>query len=92
MFADVRYAGADEGADPRNDGKDQRDEKDDLAWCIQSGHVSPPLYNKSAHTICLWLSGLRAKQGMRPLLAHEVRPCLIYGEFSEVDRRAVSSL
>ncbi|MFZ0236528.1 MAG: hypothetical protein WAL37_04045, partial [Xanthobacteraceae bacterium] len=33
----------------------------------------------AAHAICLWLSGLRAKQGMLPLLAHEVRPCLIYG-------------
>ena len=29
---------------------------------------------------CLWLSGLRAKQGMRPLLAHEVRPCLVCGD------------
>jgi hypothetical protein len=28
----------------------------------------------------IWLSGLRAKQGMLPLLAHEVRPCLIYGD------------
>src|SRR5439155_23712662 len=47
---------------------------------------------QAAHAICLWLSGLRAKQGMLHLLAHEVRPCLIYGEFSEVGRRAVSSL
>jgi hypothetical protein len=47
---------------------------------------------QAAHAICLWLSGLRATQGMLPLLAHEVRPCLIYGEFSEVGRRAVSSL
>ena len=30
--------------------------------------------------ICLWLSGLHAKQGMLPLLAHEVRPCLVCGE------------
>jgi hypothetical protein len=35
---------------------------------------------QAAHAICLWLSGLRAKQGMRPLLAHEVRPCLVCGE------------
>jgi hypothetical protein len=35
------------------------------------------------------MSGVRAKQGMLPPLAHEVRPCLVYGEFSEVDRRAV---
>ena len=47
---------------------------------------------QAAHAICLWLSGLRAKQGMLQLLAHEVRPCLIYGEYSEVGRRAVSSL
>ena len=33
-----------------------------------------------ADAICLWLSGLRAKQGMLPLLAHEVRPCLVCGE------------
>jgi hypothetical protein len=32
---------------------------------------------KAAHAICLWLFGLRAKQGMLPLLAHEVRPCLV---------------
>jgi hypothetical protein len=47
---------------------------------------------QAAHTIRLWLSGLRAKQGMLQLLAHEVRPCLIYGEYSEVGHRAVSSL
>jgi hypothetical protein len=35
---------------------------------------------QAAHAICLWLSGLRAKQGMLPLLAHEVRPCLVCGE------------
>jgi hypothetical protein len=29
---------------------------------------------QAAHAICLWLPGLRAKQGMRPLLAREVRP------------------
>jgi hypothetical protein len=34
----------------------------------------------AAHAICLWLSGLRAKQGMLPLLAHEVRPYLVCGE------------
>ena len=48
---------------------------------------------QAAHAICLWLSGLRAKQGMLQLLAHEVRPCLIYGEaVLEVGRRAVSRL
>ena len=41
----------------------------------------------------LWMSGLRAKQGMRPLLAHEARPCSIYGEaVMEVGRRLVSRL
>jgi hypothetical protein len=30
---------------------------------------------------CLWMFGLHAKQGMRPLLVHEVRPCLVYAEF-----------
>jgi hypothetical protein len=35
---------------------------------------------ESKHAICLWLSGFRAKQEMRPLLAHEVRPCLVCGE------------
>jgi hypothetical protein len=49
---------------------------------------------QAAHAICLWLSGLRAKQGMLRLLAHEVRPCLVYGEaVLEVGhRRAVSCL
>jgi hypothetical protein len=35
---------------------------------------------QAAHLIRLWLSGVRAKQGMRPLLAHEVRACLVCGE------------
>jgi hypothetical protein len=47
---------------------------------------------QATHAICLWLSGLRAKQGMLQLLAREVRSCLAYGEFSEVGHRAVSSL
>ena len=49
---------------------------------------------QATHAICLWLSGLRAKQGMPPLLAHEVRPCLVYGEaVLEVGQgQAVSSL
>jgi len=41
MIADVRYA--DEVADHRNNGKEQRDEKNDLRWCIQSRHVGPLL-------------------------------------------------
>jgi hypothetical protein len=49
---------------------------------------------QAAHAICLWLSGLQAKQGMLPLLAHEVRPYLVYGEAAlEVGQgQAVSSL
>ena len=47
---------------------------------------------QAAHTIYLWLSGLRAKQGMLPLLAHEVRPCLVYGEaVLEVDEEQAAS-
>ena len=41
---------------------------------------------------CLWLSELRAKQGMLPLLAHEVRPYLVSDELSEVGRCALSCL
>src|SRR5262249_41273629 len=42
---------------------------------------------------CFWKSGRRAKRGMRPLLAHEVRPCSIYGEaVLEVGRRPASCL
>ena len=46
------------------------------------------------HAICLWLSGVRAKQGMLQLLAHEVRPCLVCGEaVLEIDQeQAASSL
>src|SRR5262249_18022992 len=47
---------------------------------------------RAPHTICLWLSGLRAKQEMLPLLADEVRTYLAYGELWEVGRRAVSCL
>ena len=47
---------------------------------------------QTRRAICLWLTGLRAKYEMPPLLAHEVRPCLAYAELSEVARRAVSSL
>jgi len=44
-----------------------------------------------APTTCFWKFGPRAKQGMRPLLAHEVRPCSIYGVVVlEVGRRLVS--
>jgi hypothetical protein len=43
MVAEVRYAG--EPANHRNNGKDQRDDKNDLRWCIQSGHVFPLLIN-----------------------------------------------
>ena len=42
------------------------------------GNFPGPLV--AAPTICLWLSGLRVKQGMRPLLDHEARPCLVCGE------------
>ena len=45
--------------------------------------------------ICFWKFGPRAKQGMRPLLADEVRPCSIYGEAfacSQVARRWVYCL
>jgi hypothetical protein len=42
--------------------------------------MATPSLAQAAHAICLWLSGLRAKQGMLRLLAHEVRPCLVYGE------------
>ena len=82
MFA-VRYSHED--ADPRNNGKDQRDEKHD-AFKVGMFHLfiklvwPPRTPTQAAHAICLWLSGLRAKQGMLPLLAHEVRPCLVYGE------------
>src|SRR5262249_55053539 len=42
---------------------------------------------------CRWKSGPRAKQGMRPLLAHEARPCSIYGEaVLEVRWRLVACL
>jgi hypothetical protein len=35
---------------------------------------------------CFWRFGPRAKQGMQPLFADEVRPCSIYGAaFLEVD-------
>jgi hypothetical protein len=39
MSADVRDAA--KGADPRSNGKDQRDEKHDLFWRFQSRHVAP---------------------------------------------------
>jgi hypothetical protein len=42
---------------------------------VRAGHLA-----RAAHAICLWLSGLQAKQGMLPLLAHEVRPYLVCGE------------
>ena len=41
MLAEVRYG--DEVADHRNNRKDQRDEKNDLRWCIQCRHVAPLL-------------------------------------------------
>src|SRR6516225_7738310 len=42
---------------------------------------------------CGWMSGPRATQGMRPLLAHEARPCSIYGEaVLEVHWRLVACL
>ena len=45
----------------------------------------------AARTICLWMFARRAKQGMLPLLAHEVRPCLLYGvAFPRVRARAPS--
>jgi hypothetical protein len=47
---------------------------------IECAEVRAGRLAQAAHTICLWLSGLCAKQGMRLLLAHEVRPYLIYGE------------
>jgi len=47
----------------------------------------------SSAPTCLWLSDLRAKQGMLPLLAHEVRPYLVCGEaVSGIGRRAASCL
>jgi len=45
------------------------------------------------HATYFWKFGPRAKQGMRPLLAHEVRPWSIYGEVVlEVGRRLMSRL
>jgi hypothetical protein len=76
------------------DATDQHDPSACWAEAMQMNMLSSVLVRlaQAAHAICLWLSGLRAKQGMLHLLAHEVRPCLIYGEFSEVGRRAVSSI
>ena len=42
--------------------------------------MATPSLAQAAHAICLWLSGLRARQGMLPLLVPEVRPCLVCGE------------
>jgi hypothetical protein len=41
MFAEVRHVC--EVADHRNNGKDQREEKDEPRWCAQVRHVDPLL-------------------------------------------------
>jgi hypothetical protein len=48
--------------------------------CTDDGENGFPRLAHAARATCLWLSGLRAKHGVLPLLAHEVRPCLVYGE------------
>jgi hypothetical protein len=53
---------------------------------------SPDSKRRLRTLICLGLSDLSAKQGMLPLLAHGVQPCLVYGELSEVGRQAASCL
>ena len=68
-----------------NDQEDEEDCEDDpkrAHFAINA--PNPPRYAHAttcgSGATCLWMSGLRAKQGMPPLLAHEVRPCLVYGE------------
>jgi hypothetical protein len=64
--------------------------RDNASGCaeVRAGRLA-----EAAHAICLRPSGLRAKQGMLRLLAHEVRPCLIYGgAVLEVRYRAGSCL